>query len=295
MKTNLNGVGVALITPFDDQNKIDLKSLESLIEHVITGGVDYLVAFGTTAETPTISDAEKAGALRAIIDINSGRLPIVVGIGGNNTADIVNKVENFDFTGISTLLSVTPYYNKPTQEGLYQHYKAICKASPIPVMLYNVPGRTGVNMSCATTLRIAKDCPNAIALKEANGNIAQTGYLLRDRPEGFSVLSGDDNMTLPMMSLGAEGVISVAANAFPKSFKKMVELAQVGDYKHAAAYHLNMIEAVDALFEEGNPTGIKAALAIKGIIKNNLRLPLVPASETLYNRIKTLIEKYNLE
>ena len=283
-----------MVTPFDDKGKIDFAALGRLIEHVIAGGADYLVALGTTAETPTLSCAEKDDIVAFVRETNADRLPLVVGVGGNNTADIVSKVERLDTQGIEAILSVTPYYNKPNKRGLYEHYKAVAGASPLPVILYNVPGRTGVNMTAETTLKLAHEVKNVAAVKEACGNLSQIAYILRDRPEGFMVLSGDDNMCLPLMAMGGEGVISVAANVFPSQVARMAHLMQEGKTAEAARLHLQLLEPVDSLFAEGNPVGIKAALHICGMTGNNLRLPLVPASDELTRRMKTLFAQYGL-
>lgn len=295
MKTNIRGVGVALVTPFTKEGTVDFPALKRLVGSVTAGGADYLVVLGTTAETPTLSSGEKEAVRNAVVEANGGRLPLVIGIGGNNTADVVGHIERFDFTGFDALLSVVPYYNKPSQEGIYRHYKAVAEASPRPVVLYNVPGRTGVNMTAATTLRLARDFDNVAAIKEASGNLSQAAYILRDRPEGFLVISGDDNLTLPMMALGADGIISVAANAFPERFSEMVHAAVRGEFGPASRLHMRLMEAVDALFEEGNPVGIKAALHIRGIVENTLRLPLVPSSDRLHDRLEELIARYDLK
>lgn len=294
METTISGVGVALVTPFNSNLDVDFIALDKLVEHVIEGGVDYLVALGTTAETPTLSAREKRAVADRIIRTNDGRKPIVVGIGGNSTADVVFAVKEFDFTGIDALLSVTPYYNKPTQQGIYEHYKAVAEASPVPVILYNVPGRTGVNMTAATTLRLARDFKNIVAVKEASGNLSQAAYILRDRPAGFMVISGDDNCTVPLMAMGAEGVISVAANAFTEKFCRMAHSAAEGDYKTAGELNLQLTEATDLLFAEGSPTGVKAALWLKGIVENHLRLPLMQSSQELEAKIKSQMEYYRL-
>lgn len=294
MKNNIKGVGVALVTPFSADGTVDYAALGTLVESVIAGGVDYLVALGTTAETPTLSVDEKREIARFVVRQNNGRLPLVVGIGGNNTAEVTAQIEAFDFTGYDYLLSVTPYYNKPSQQGLYAHYSAVAAASPRPVILYNVPGRTGVNMTAETTLKLAHGHNNIVAVKEASGNLSQASYILRDRPEGFLVLSGDDNQALPLIALGGDGIISVAANAFPRQFCRMVKAACSGNMTVASTLHLQMMEGVDALFEEGNPTGIKAALAVQGMIQNHLRLPLIPAGDRLVERIRGLIAQYKL-
>lgn len=295
MKTNIKGVGVALITPFNDNGDVDFEALERLLDRVAAGGADYLVVLGTTAETPTLSAAEKEAVTKFIVSKNGGRMPVVIGIGGNCTAEVVDHIRHFDFTGIDAVLSVAPYYNKPSQEGIYQHYKAIAGVSPRPVVMYNIPGRTGVNMTAETTLRLARECKNIIAVKEASGNLSQMAYILRDRPEGFLVISGDDNLTLPLMAMGGDGVISVAVNAYPGKFCRMVHLLQQGDTAAAAGLHLEMMEATDALFAESNPVGVKAALAYYGLIRNNLRLPLVRSSAVLNERLKELIGRYDLK
>lgn len=295
MKTNIKGVGVALITPFNDNGDVDFEALERLLDRVAAGGADYLVVLGTTAETPTLSAAEKEAVTKFIVSKNGGRMPVVIGISGNCTAEVVDHIRHFDFTGIDAVLSVAPYYNKPSQEGIYQHYKAIAGMSPRPVVMYNIPGRTGVNMTAETTLRLARECKNIIAVKEASGNLSQMAYILRDRPEGFLVISGDDNLTLPLMAMGGDGVISVAVNAYPGKFCRMVHLLQQGDTAAAAGLHLEMMEATDALFAEGNPVGVKAALAYYGLIRNNLRLPLVRSSAVLNERLKELIGRYDLK
>lgn len=295
MKNNISGVGVALVTPFDRQGKVDLNALEILVDRTIQGGVDYLVVLGTTAETATLTEAEKQTVISCISQVNARRVPMVIGIGGNNTAAVEAQIRAFDFTPFDAVLSVTPYYNKPSQEGMYQHYLRIAEASPVPVILYNVPGRTGVNLQPQTVLRLAEATDRIIAVKEASGQLSQAAYILRDRPEGFRVISGDDNLTLPMLALGGDGVISVAANAFPRMFCRMVHAAQQGNMAEAAALHLRMMETVDALFAEGNPTGVKAALAHYGVMENHLRLPLVAASDTLSRRIAELIDRNELE
>lgn len=293
MKTNIQGVGVALVTPFTNEGEVDYAALEALVNYVIAGGVDYLVPLGTTAETPTLTTEEKRDIFQTVLKTNAGRLPIVVGIGGNNTAAVVAEIQKFDFTGVTALLSTAPYYNKPTQEGLYQHYQAIADAAPVGVVMYNIPGRTGVNMSAQTTLRLAEH-PNIIGIKEASGDLLQMAYILRDCPKDFAVISGDDNLAVPLVNIGGVGVISVAANAYPKKFTGMVHAALAGKTAEAAETHLQMIEPVDALFAEGNPVGIKAALTHCGILKNNVRLPLVASSEALSQRIGALIQKYKL-
>lgn len=294
MKNNLQGTGVALVTPFDHNKEIDYPALGRLVEHVISGGVDYLVALGTTAETPTLSDEEKKTVAAFVQKQNAGRLPIVLGIGGNNTAEVIRQFGEYDLDGVVALLSVTPYYNKPSQEGLYQHYKAIAEASPKPVILYNVPGRTGVNMTAETTLRLAHEFEQIVAVKEASCSLSQMTYILRDKPENFMVISGDDNMALPLVALGGDGVISVAANACPEPVSRMVQLCLAGDFAGASLIQLNLLEWIENLFCEGNPVGIKAALALKGILRNELRLPLVACSDGLCDKLDKLVRTHGL-
>lgn len=289
MKAKFSGTGVALVTPFRKQGTIDFTTLENLIETLIESKVDYIVALGTTSEAATMNERERTALIDNIIEVVDGRKPIVLGMGGNNTLDIVDKIKNMDFTGIDGILSVSPYYNKPQQRGIYLHYKSISEVSPVPIIMYNVPGRTACNVTAETTLQIAADCPNIVATKEASGNISQVMEILRNKPDGFSVISGDDALTLPMMAMGAIGVISVAANAFPKEMSAIVNYALKGDLKKALPLHYKMLPIMNALFEEGNPAGVKAALEIKGLISNNLRLPLVKVSKPLYNKISTLI------
>ena len=255
----LKGMGVALVTPFNADESINYDTLARLIEYQIKNGTDYLVVCGTTAETPTLTDQEKEEIRKFVIQINQKRLPIVYGIGGNNTRHIVDTIRHTDLDGVDAILSVTPYYNKPSQEGLYRHYAAIAEASPLPVILYNVPGRTGVNMSAATTLRLANDFPNIQATKEASGNFTQIDDIIKNKPSDFMVISGDDGITFPLITLGAVGVISVIGNAFPKEFSRMVRLALEGDYEKARIIHHRFTELIELLFVEGNPAGVKYA------------------------------------
>ena len=294
MKTPLfSGTGVALITPFRKQQEtVDFTKLESLIEHIVTSGVDYIVALGTTSEAATMTDSERAAVQEFIVETVSGRLPIMLGLGGNNTLSLSDTLARTNFDGISALLSVTPYYNKPNQRGLIAHYRAVSEASPVPVVMYNVPGRTGVNMTAETTLTLAHECPNIIGIKEASGNLQQVMEILRNRPAGFRVISGDDALTYPMLTMGADGVISVMANALPKEMSDMVRLAMKGDLKKALPLHYRMLPLMNAIFEEGNPTGIKALLEAEGMITNALRLPLVKASKQLTNKLITLYNEF---
>jgi 4-hydroxy-tetrahydrodipicolinate synthase len=283
----ITGMGVALITPFKRDKSIDFDALAKVIEHVTGSGADFLVALGTTAETPTLNTQEKKDTVRFVAERNGRKLPLIVGVGGNNTEDVVKNVVNL-YDEADAVLSVTPYYNKPSQKGLQEHFTAIADASPKPVILYNVPGRTGVNMIADTCLKLAEH-KNIIGVKEASGNLNQLGYILRGKPENFSVLSGDDGLTLMQIAMGIDGVISVAGNAFPKEFGKLVHLALEGNFTDARLIHLQMIEIIDLLFVEGSPAGVKTALAIKGLIENELRLPLVKGSEILYEKLKKQI------
>lgn len=291
---NLCGVGAAMITPFKSNGECDMEALGRMLDYVIDGGTDYIVALGTTAETPTLSADEKRQILDFTREKVAGRKPIVVGAGGNNTAELIRQIQTMDLEGISAILSVTPYYNKPSQEGLYLHYKAVAEASPLPIILYNVPGRTGVNMTAETTCRLAADCPNIVAVKEASGKIDQIDQIIKNRPKDFLVLSGDDGMTVDVMRKGGDGVISVAVNAFPKRFSHVVYLAKQGLFDRAAEAYEPLHEAVCALFEQGNPTGVKAALSLMGHIDNSLRLPLVPATDLLIKKLEKLIREYEL-
>ena len=294
MKQQLfSGTGVALITPFRKQPEtVDFTKLEALIEHIITSGADYIVALGTTSEAATMTESERAAVQEFIVETVSGRRPIMLGLGGNNTLSLCDTIARTNFDGISGLLSVTPYYNKPNQRGLMAHYRTVAEISPVPVIMYNVPGRTGVNMAAETTLAIAAECPNIVGIKEASGNMAQVMELLRNRPAGFRVISGDDSLTYPMLTLGADGVISVIANALPHEMSQMVHLAMKGDLKKALPLHNRMLPLMNAIFEEGNPTGIKTLLEIQGMITGSLRLPLVKASKQLSNKLATLYNDF---
>ncbi|MCM1490593.1 MAG: 4-hydroxy-tetrahydrodipicolinate synthase [Muribaculum sp.] len=276
---NILGMGVALITPFTSTKEIDYKALERVINHVLDNNADFLVVLGTTGETPTLSLEEKLSVMKFVRETVDGKVPLVVGIGGNNTAEVVRMVKETDLEGYSAILSVVPFYNKPSQEGIYCHFKAIAEASPLPVILYNVPGRTGVNMTADTTLRLAREVPNIIGIKEASGQIHQIERLTREKPDSFAVISGDDGMTYPLMTLGAEGVISVLGNAYPKEFSEMVHLCLEGNYIEAVDYHYRFREIISLLFSDGNPAGVKCVMHDMGLIENELRLPLVPVSD----------------
>ncbi len=287
-KNCFSGTGVALVTPFKKQETIDFSKLEALIDHVINAGVDYIVALGTTSEAATMSDSERAALRQFIVETVGGRRPIMLGMGGNNTRAVTDAISQTNFDGISGILSVTPYYNKPQQRGLLQHFKNIADVSPVPVVVYNVPGRTSCNMTAETTLQLAEECPNIVGIKEASGNMAQVMEIMRCKPTSFNVISGDDALTLPMMSLGVSGVISVIANAMPKEMSDMVRYAMKGDFKKALPLHNRMLPLMNAIFEEGNPGGIKALLEIEGLANNLVRLPLSKVSKTLYNKLGTL-------
>ena len=293
LNTKLIGMGVALITPFKEDESVDFDALKKLVEFQIKNGTDYLVVLGTTAETPTLTEDEKEDIKRFVVEIAKGRIPIVMGVGGNNTKAVVEKLQKTDLTGIDAILSVTPYYNKPSQEGIYQHYAAIAKASPIPVILYNVPGRTGGNMLADTTLRLANEFPQICAVKEASGNFTQIDQIIKNKPEDFMVISGDDGITFPLITLGAVGVISVIGNAFPREFSRMVRLALEGDYASARQIHYRFTELIELLFVEGNPAGVKSMLALMGMIENKLRLPLVPNTIKTYEKIKFVLNQLN--
>jgi 4-hydroxy-tetrahydrodipicolinate synthase len=287
---NFKGTGVALVTPFTQSGTIDFPALEKLVHYVTEGGVDFLVVLGTTAETPTLTLAEQQEVLDFVVKVNNKKLPIVLGVGGNNTQNVIHTIDAYKGKGIDGLLCVVPYYNKPSQEGIYQHFKAIASSTQLPIILYNVPGRTVTNMNAGICLRLAKEFNNIVAIKEASGNLSQCMELVKGAPEEFNVLSGDDDLVLPQIAIGMKGVISVAANGYPKTFTTMVNAALKGDIKEAQALHYKMLDATKLLFAEGNPTGIKYFLSKKGIIENHLRLPLIPASESLEKTFTPYIE-----
>ncbi len=291
MENRFNGLGVALVTPFDKKCAIDTAALERLIDHVIEGGVDYIVALGTTAETPTLSHDERKEVANIIRNCTAGRVPLVIGMGGNDTAKLCAEIKTMDTEGFSAILSVAPYYNKPSQEGIFRHYQAVADSSPLPIILYNIPGRTGVNMTAATTLRIAHEIPNIIGMKEASGDIEQMREIIAGAPMGFVVLSGDDGMTLPLMKTGGGGVISVLANVLPRETAKMVRLATKGDFDGAEKIWAGLDEACGLLFAEGNPTGVKTALSVKKLCRADVRLPLVAGSDKLRAQFSTLFTR----
>ena len=290
MKT-LQGTGVALVTPSKEDKTIDVPALERLVHSQLENGVDYLVVLGTTAETPTLSTEEKELVKKTVKQANNGRLPMVLGVGGNNTQTIVEQVREVSPKDYIAILSVTPYYNKPSQEGLYQHYKAVAEATELPILLYNVPSRTGVNMDYRTTLRLAKEVPNIIGIKEASGNIVQIMHLLRGRRENFLVISGDDATALPTVLLGGDGTISVLGQAFPERYSQMIRQGLEGNYKEANTIQYQLLEAMELIFKEGNPVGIKALLSLLGVINTlEVRLPLVNATEGLQKELKAYLE-----
>jgi 4-hydroxy-tetrahydrodipicolinate synthase len=286
---NLYGTGVALVTPFDKSGKIDFAALEQHLNRIIDGGINYLTLLGTTGEPPTMTKEEKSEILKFVKEKTAGRVPIVLGIGGNNTSAVVEEILNTDLSGIDSILSICPYYTKPSQRGIYAHFEAVAKASPLPVILYNVPGRTSKNIDPDTVIKLANDFKNIVAIKEASGNMNQIMSILAKKPEDFAVISGDDSLAVPMISLGCIGVISVAANVVPEQFSKMIKLALEGDFISAREIHFKLLELMNALFEDGSPSGAKAALNILGIMEENLRLPLVPVSPSVREKIKTLL------
>jgi len=294
-RINLKGLGVALITPFNEDETIDFTALGKLIEHLIQNNIDYLVVLGTTAETPTLSTEEKKEVISFVKQRVNERVPIVLGVGGNCTNSVVAQLKNDDYEGIDAILSVVPYYNKPSQEGIYQHYRAVAQATDLPIILYNVPSRTGVNMTAETTLRIAREFENVVAIKEASGNIVQMDDIIKNKPADFMVISGDDGITFPLITLGAVGVISVIGNAFPKEFGKMVRLALNGDYDSALRIHHEFTELFSLLFVDGNPAGVKAMLNAMGYICNKLRLPLVPTRITTYEKMRVVLDNLNIK
>jgi len=290
MNNKFQGTGVALVTPFTKDGAIDYPALSKLVEHVIENKVDFLVALGTTAETPTLRTEEKQAVLRFIIQQNNKRVPLVCGAGGNNTAAVIQQLQTWDWNGVDGLLSVVPYYNKPTQEGIYQHFKAIASATPLPIILYNVPGRTVTNMLPATTLRLAQEFKHIVAVKEASGNMAQCMELVQGAPADFAVLSGDDDLVLPQMAIGMHGVISVAANCFTKDFSQMVHLARQGQFEAAKGLHYRLLKGINLLFAEGNPAGVKCVMQEMGIMQDTLRLPLVNVSAATQTQIQDYLK-----
>lgn len=283
-------MGVALITPFKEDGSVDYDSLLRLVEYQVQNGIDFLCVLGTTAETPTLTAEEKRKIKSLVIERVNGRVPILLGVGSNCTQTVIDTIKNDDMTGVDALLIAVPYYNKPSQEGIYQHYKAIAQSTKLSIVLYNVPGRTGVNMTAATTLRLAHDFNNIVAIKEASGDISQMDEIIKKKPENFDVISGDDGITFPLITLGAVGVISVIGNAFPREFSRMTRLALAGDYSSALTIHHQFTELFKLLFVDGNPAGVKAMLSMMGMIENKLRLPLVPTRITTYEEMRKVLE-----
>ncbi len=292
---NLKGMGVALITPFKEDESVDYEALGRLVDYLLQNGADYLVVLGTTAETPTLTEEEKKKIIELVVTKVRHRIPIVLGVGGNCTKSVVDKLKNDNLEGIDAILSVVPYYNKPSQEGIYQHYKAIAQATELPVILYNVPGRTGVNMTAETTLRLAREFKNIIAVKEASGNITQMDDIIKNKPKDFNVISGDDGITFPLITLGAIGVISVIGNAFPREFSRMVRLALAGDYDSARTIHHRFTELFSLLFVDGNPAGVKSMLSMMGLVENRLRLPLVSTRIVTYEKIRNVLHELSIK
>lgn len=291
MDNCFKGLGIALVTPFDKNANVDYKALGKLVEQQIKDGADFLCILATTAETPCLTAEEKENIKKLVVEKVAGRIPIVVGCGGNNTTTVVNQLLTEDFTGIDGILSVCPYYNKPTQEGLYQHFRTIAAATKLPVILYNVPGRTGVNMNAQTTLRLAKDCENIVAIKEASGKLDQIEAICKDAPKGFDVLSGDDGLATDIIRMGGKGVISVIGNSLTSQFAQLIHLAMEGNLSQASAIQESLAEMCRLLFVDGNPAGIKALLSLQNRIQNVLRLPLVPATETTIQQISNIEKK----
>ena len=285
------GTGVAIVTPFKSDLSIDFAALGRVVNHVINGGVNYIVVMGTTGESVTLTKDEKKAIISYVVEVTAERVPLVIGIGGNSTQEVINCVRHSNLTGVDGILSVAPYYNKPNQRGLFQHFKAIATCSPVPVIMYNVPGRTCSNISSETCIELANECDNIVGIKEASGDMAQIMRIIKGKPDNFSVISGDDMMTLPIVSCGGSGIISVLANAFPAATSELVSNALKSNYKAAREIQLRYLEMIDLLFVDGNPSGVKAMLSIMDLCQNSLRLPLVPVSRTIYTRIQKAIEE----
>lgn len=295
MKHNIfRGLGIALITPFSDDGRVDYKSLGRLLDYQLRGGADFFCILATTGETPCLTPDEKRRIKELVVERVGGKAPILMGCGGNNTAAVVEELRTGDFSGIDGILSVCPYYNKPSQEGLYQHFKAISGATKLPVVLYNVPGRTGINLKAETTVRLARDCENIVAIKEASGSLEQVDEIIKNKPDGFDVISGDDALTFPMVSCGAVGVISVIGNALPREFSKMIRLEFRGEYEAARKIHHRFTDLFSLLFVDGNPAGVKAMLHEMGLIANVLRLPLVPTRISTLQTMSRLMKELNI-
>ena len=295
MKHNIfRGLGIALITPFTENGAVDYDAMKRIVEYQLSNGADFLCILATTGETPCLTKQEKEDIKKYIIDLVAGRITILMGCGGNNTSAVVDELQNGDFKGIDGILSVCPYYNKPSQEGLYQHFKAISSATSLPIVLYNVPGRTGINLKAETTVRLARECENIVAIKEASGSLEQVDEILKNKPEGFAVLSGDDSLTYPMIACGADGVISVIGNALPKEFSRMIRLEKNGEFEAAVKIHHKFTDLYSLLFVDGNPAGVKALLHEMGYIKNVLRLPLVPTRVATVQKMSQILKDLKL-
>lgn len=291
MKQNIfKGLGIALVTPFASDGSVDYDVLKNLLDYQLKNGADFFCVLATTGETPTLTKDEKQKIKELVVEKVGDKVPILIGCGGNNTADVVNELQTADFSGIDGILSVCPYYNKPSQEGLYQHFKAIAGATNMPVVLYNVPGRTGVNLKAETTVRLARDCENIVAIKEASGSLEQVDEIIKNKPDGFDVISGDDALTFPMIACGAAGVISVIGNALPKEFSRMIRLEMKGEIESARKIHHKFTDLFNLLFVDGNPAGVKAMLHEMGMIENVLRLPLVPTRLTTMQKISDCLK-----
>jgi 4-hydroxy-tetrahydrodipicolinate synthase len=291
LRKKFTGTGVAIVTPFNSDGTLDEQGMKKLVDHLIDGKVDYLVVLGTTGESATIHGKEKQQVFSMVAAMVAGKIPLVAGIGGNDTNEVLEGFKSFDLSGYDAILSVSPYYNKPNQHGIFQHYKIISDAAPLPVIMYNVPGRTGMNVTAETTLLIAHECKNIFATKEASGNLDQIMHIIKNKPDDFMVISGDDGLTLPMIALGAEGVISVVANAYPYGFSEMTRLCMKGNFAAARALHYKYIDIINSMFAEGSPSGVKAYLAEMGICGNHFRLPVYPVSAKHHQLIKQLMSE----
>ena len=295
MATNIfKGLGIALVTPFKTDGSIDYVALKRLIEYQTDNGADFLCILGTTSESPCLDQEERAEIKRFVVEVNQGRLPVLMGCGGNNTRAVVKELQSFDLRGVDGILSVCPYYNKPSQEGLYRHFKMIADNCPLPVVLYNVPGRTGINLKSETTIRLANDCRNIVAVKEAGGSLEQVDEIIKNKPSHFDVLSGDDALTFPMIASGAAGVISVIGNALPREFSRMIRLEFNGEYEPARKIHHRFTELYSLLFVDGNPAGVKALLHEMGLIENELRLPLVPTRVATVQKMAAILQEMRI-
>ncbi len=290
IRSKLKGTGVAIVSPFKKSGALDFLAYEKVMNHIIEGGCEFIVVLGTTGESPTVSKEEKKELIKFSVEKNKGRVPLVVGIGGNSTSEVIAALHETSFKGVDAILSVCPYYNKPQQEGIFRHFKAVSEESPVPLIVYTVPGRTASNISASTTIRLANECENIIGIKEASGSIDQISQVLKNRPHNFLVLSGDDALTLSLLALGADGVISVVANVFPSEFSELVRAGLKGDFVKAREIHFRLLDFMNSLFADGSPAGVKAALEIKKLAGNFLRLPLVPVNATTYKLIQQLIK-----